>query len=280
MNAYFRRLRGDSSLLPPVGLGLIVLDEGETLEIDSEDMELPSFNLFRMPLVWKSFFAFAKKVPCSCTPVVTPTNMWIHNCSHGLGRRGGPHSTHCQTLGVRRGPARLGSVIGGLFPVPSSLQPGLQWMAWMWLVRQTIPANGTRLVYQSTFVLHVIASGFRSTLGNGWSGRPLHPSLGAELDGAHGILCHARDKRPVLGVHTRLRAQWSVPALQLLCGPVCLRSWLSSSVLYLPGAVRFWQGTQKTRSFQGRPRSLSSSSPFSWVPLAGVDRAHPFSQHC
>ena len=30
--------------------------------------------------------------------------------------------------------------------------------------------------------------------------------------------------------------------------------------------VRFWNGTQKTRSFQGRPRSLSSSSPFSWSP--------------
>ena len=51
MNAYFRRLRGDSSLLPPVSrLGLIVLDKGETLEIDSEDME-SAFNLFRMPPV-------------------------------------------------------------------------------------------------------------------------------------------------------------------------------------------------------------------------------------
>ena len=35
MSAYFRRLRGDSSLLPPLSrLGLIVLDEGETLEMD------------------------------------------------------------------------------------------------------------------------------------------------------------------------------------------------------------------------------------------------------
>ena len=59
-NAYFRRLRGDSSLLPQVSRrGLIVLDESETLEIDSEDMG-SAFNLFRMPPVWKSFFAFAQ----------------------------------------------------------------------------------------------------------------------------------------------------------------------------------------------------------------------------
>ena len=68
MNAYFRRLRGDSSLLPPVSrLGLIVLDEGETLENDSEDME-SAFILFRMPPVWKSFFAFAKKSLAQRTP--------------------------------------------------------------------------------------------------------------------------------------------------------------------------------------------------------------------
>ena len=60
-NAYFRRLRDDSSLLPQVSRrGLIVLDESETLEIDSEDME-PAFNLFHIPPVWKSVFAFAKK---------------------------------------------------------------------------------------------------------------------------------------------------------------------------------------------------------------------------
>ena len=49
--------------------------------------------------------------------VVTPTNwsMWL-----SLGRRGGRHTTYCQTLDVqhRRGPACLGSLIGGLFPTP------------------------------------------------------------------------------------------------------------------------------------------------------------------
>ena len=53
----------------------------------------------------------------------------------------------------------------------------------------------------------------------GWSGRPLHPF--AELDGAHGILRHARDKGQSL-VFTILsllgRAQWSAPALQHCVG--------------------------------------------------------------
>ena len=63
--------------MPPVSrLGLIVLDEGETLEIDSEDME-SAFNLFRMPPVWKSFFAFAKKVPCSVYPGGDPKK-WVY----------------------------------------------------------------------------------------------------------------------------------------------------------------------------------------------------------
>ena len=55
---------------------LVVLDEGETLEIDSEDVE-STFNLFRMPPVWKSFFAFAKKVPCSVFPGGDPQK-WVN----------------------------------------------------------------------------------------------------------------------------------------------------------------------------------------------------------
>ena len=64
MIAYFRRLRGDSSLLPPVfRLRLIVLDGG--------------FNSFRMPPVWNSFFAFANKVPCSVYPGGDP-DKWVY----------------------------------------------------------------------------------------------------------------------------------------------------------------------------------------------------------
>ena len=56
MIAYFRRLRGDSSLLPPVSrLGFVVLHGG--------------FNSFRMSPVWNSFLAFAKKSIVQCTPL-------------------------------------------------------------------------------------------------------------------------------------------------------------------------------------------------------------------
>ena len=36
-----------------------------------------AFNLFRMPRVWRSFFAFAKKVPCSLYPSGDP-NKWVY----------------------------------------------------------------------------------------------------------------------------------------------------------------------------------------------------------
>ena len=59
VSAYLRRVRGDSSLLLSVSrLIFVVLVEGETLEIDSEEME-SAFNLFRMVPVWNSFLAFA-----------------------------------------------------------------------------------------------------------------------------------------------------------------------------------------------------------------------------
>ena len=68
MSSYFRRLRGDSSLLR---LGLLVLDEGEKFEIDSEDIK-SAFNLFRKP-TWKNFFVFVR-VPCAVHQVVTRTH--------------------------------------------------------------------------------------------------------------------------------------------------------------------------------------------------------------
>ena len=65
INAYLRRLRGDSSLLPYLNqLSLVVLEEGEVLTIDSEDMQ-SCFNLFCMPPAWAGYFAFEKQVPAS-----------------------------------------------------------------------------------------------------------------------------------------------------------------------------------------------------------------------
>ena len=130
MNAYFRRLRGDS--LPPVSrLGLIVLDEGETLEIDLEDVE-SAFNLFRMPPVWKSFFAYSKKVPCPvysggdpnkwvCVSITTVPMGWVGavDLIQHIARRlvfniaGVPRASEVSSAGSF--PPHL---IGGLFPTP------------------------------------------------------------------------------------------------------------------------------------------------------------------
>ena len=263
MNAYFRRLRGDSSLLPLVSrLGLIVLDEGGTLEIDSEDME-SAFNLFRMPPVWKSFFAVAKKSPLLSVPRWRPRQMGL--CGQAIttvpmGWVGAVDLTQllsdawCSTSQSFPRASEVSSA--GSFPShpPYNLVcvDGLDVVS-----SSNAPANGAH-----SFINHFRPACDRLKL-------PLHagkrvitasfaPILGAELDVAHGI-------RPVLGVHNFVPlGSCSVvrACLATLCGPVFLRYSSSSRKC----TVRFWKGTQKTRSFQGRPRSLSSSSPFSWSP--------------
>lgn len=65
INSYLRKLRGDSKLLPCVTqLGLILLEDGELLQLESEDME-SCFNLFYLPKAWAGYCAYAKKVPQS-----------------------------------------------------------------------------------------------------------------------------------------------------------------------------------------------------------------------
>ena len=96
-----------------------------------------------------------------------------HHCSHGLGWRGGPHSTHCQTLGVqhRRGPACLGSLIGGLFPTPPSLKPGLRGRLDV-VSSSNAPANDT-----PSFILRFRLACDQASAPRWETGgqRPLHP---------------------------------------------------------------------------------------------------------
>ena len=82
-------------------------------------------------------------------------------------------------------------------------------------------------------------------------------------------------QRPVLAVHNLVPLVSRV-CLATLCGPVNLRGWLSPScsLSFRKCTVGFRKGTQKTCLFRGRPRSLSSSSPFSWF-LAGVSVRTP-----
>ena len=71
LNSYLRRLWGDSSLLPNVTrTSLVTLEEGEVLELDSEDMTSAfNFNLFRIPACWTGAFTFSRQVPGSVVPL-------------------------------------------------------------------------------------------------------------------------------------------------------------------------------------------------------------------
>ena len=63
INEFLETLPGDQDFLPYVAqLGLILLEEGQTLLIESEDLT-SAFNLFRMPDAWLPYFSYAKKVP-------------------------------------------------------------------------------------------------------------------------------------------------------------------------------------------------------------------------
>ncbi|CAE7762207.1 unnamed protein product [Symbiodinium sp. CCMP2592] len=62
INEYLEALPGDQDFLPYVAqLGLLLLDDSQTLMIESEDLT-SAFNLFRMPDTWLPYFSYAKKV--------------------------------------------------------------------------------------------------------------------------------------------------------------------------------------------------------------------------
>ena len=62
VNAYMRRLEGDSWTLPQSSLlSSLILNEGEFLWLDGEDLE-SCFNLFTLPDSWAGYFAFSKPV--------------------------------------------------------------------------------------------------------------------------------------------------------------------------------------------------------------------------
>ena len=65
INAYLRKLRGDSASLPQAALlNMMILENDEIAWVDSEDLE-SCFNLFYVPPVWRGFFAVSKRVPKS-----------------------------------------------------------------------------------------------------------------------------------------------------------------------------------------------------------------------
>ena len=188
-----------------------------------------------------------------------------HHCSHGSGRRGGPHSTHCQALGSEVSSA-------GSFP-PTLPAPWFAWMAWMWSVRQTLLPT----VRPRVQVAVVIASSFRSTLGHGWSGRPLYPFS------ARSLPCTGR--RPVLGVGNvslLSRARWSVSALQHCVGVCTFAAGFRRPQFSLFQEVysEVWERDPKD-AFVPRSASvveLLIAVPL--VPLAGVNLRTPLLRDC
>ena len=65
INAFLRKLRGDSPLLPQASLlTMMLLDADEVAVVSCEDLE-SCFNVFYLPDAWRGFFVFSKKVPLS-----------------------------------------------------------------------------------------------------------------------------------------------------------------------------------------------------------------------
>ena len=144
------------------------------------------------------------QVPCSVHTDGDP-NEWVscdyHRCPMAVVLI--QHIARCLVLNIA-GPACLDRVFP-LHPLHS-----LIWMNGLDVVGSSnVPDNHTPSLFLA-FVLHVMASSFCSTLGNWWSGRPLHP-VSARSQPCTG-------QRPVLGVHHFVprvcRSQWSASALQ------------------------------------------------------------------
>ena len=126
--------------------------------------------------------------------------------------------------------------------------------AWMWSVRHTFrPTTRPRLFL--AFVLHVLASSFCSTLGNGWSGRPLHPFSAQSLP--------RTGQRPVLGVHHLVHlvcVAFSGPRLPCNTVRACVLSQLVFAVLCCLSFGKAQQtGTEKAWIHRGR-----AMQRFSW----------------
>ena len=206
-----------------------------------------AFNLFRMPPVWKSFY-------CAVYPGGDP-NKWVYVAitTVPMGWVGAvdfiQHIARRLVFNIA-GVTRASEVSSaGSFPShpPYSLvcMDGLDVVC-----SSNAPANGTLRLFL-TFVLHVLASSFCSTLGNGWSGRPLHPFSAQSLPrGTKGQSLVSLWCVSLSVVHVSFATQ---------CGPVHFRSWrLPSSVLCLSGRTQ-QTGTEKAWIHRGR-----AMQRFSW----------------
>ena len=85
INAYFRKLRGQSKNLPYLGqLNMALLGAEDQVIVDSEDME-SCFNIYKMNNKWPGMFTFNKRVPQSAIGGDPNVMIWVGLCTIPMG---------------------------------------------------------------------------------------------------------------------------------------------------------------------------------------------------
>ena len=231
------------------------------------------FNLFRMPSSLEELRRLVRKIfPAQS---VYASGKLRKQCSHGLGRRGGPYSTFSRGL--------VFNIAGTLVPRrslrPAFYHPSLPtassaWMVWMWSVRQALrPTVRPRSFIAS--VLHVVASSFRFALGNGWSGRPPARTW-TEL--VVSFAMHGRKSSPWSSPFSRSWFVLGGPCLPCSTAWACVRPHLGvASILFLSRSVQRGAGHEPALAW--RSDSVAELVTVLLVPLACAPPSPDHSLH-
>ena len=130
INAFMRKLHGDSFLLPQAALlANLFLGDGEFLLQDGEDLQ-SCFNLFSLPEQWLGFMAFEKKVSkaffsgpqANFAMLLLEPYQWVGR-RQWISYRISQGDSHLKRVGSRRSWRFEG--------INPSLQLTPQWFAWM-----------------------------------------------------------------------------------------------------------------------------------------------------
>ena len=248
MNAVFRRLRATRTF---------VLD-GVCLQLVPDAPSLEELRRFCGKYSLLSLF--------------TPSGKLRKHCSHGLGRRGGPHSKCCQRLGVqhRWGPRALEVSSSGFLSLitPHSLirVDGLDVVG-----SSSAPANGT-----PSFIHRLrLALWSPQASASRWGKRVVRTSSArtwTEL--VVSFAMHGRKSSPWSSPFSRSWFVLGGPYLPCSTAWACVRPHLGvASILFLSRSVQ--RGLDMNPCLhRGRIRLLSSS-PSSWSPWACASFAGP-----
>ena len=154
------------------------------------------------------------------------------------------------------------------------------WMVWMWSVLQALrPTVRPRSFIAS--VLHVIASSFRSALGNGWSGRPLRPlSARTWTELVVSFAMHGRKSSPWSSPFSRSWFVLGGPCLPCSTAWACVRPHLAvASILFLSRSVQRGLGMNPKGVLAPRSDSVAELVAVLLVPLACTPASSDCSLH-